>query len=531
MNQNEQTIKYFLYARKSSESEDRQTQSIDDQINHLKSLAKELDLEIAEVFTESKSAKQPNNRPIFEEMINKIEKGEGSGILCWQINRLSRNPVDSGKINWLLQQGIIKSIQTIDKKYLPEDNVLMFNVESGMANQFILELRKNTKRGLVSKAEKGWLPSRAPQGYLNDVIEKTIIEDPKRFNLVRKMWDLMLTGSYSPPKILDIVNDDWGYLTERRKRDGGRPLSISEVYRIFNSSFYYGYFEYKGKMYKGNHKPMITIDEFERVQELLGNRNKAKQKKYEFAFTGVIKCAYCGCSITAEEKTKLIKSTGEKATYIYYRCTRRKRNLKCKEPSIKVEEIEKQVIKEIEKYTISEKFKDWALSVLKEKNEREAEVNNQSYILLNNKYLELQKQLNSLLQMRLRELISDEEFLREKSNLQEEISKIKIKISQNQDNSENWIELVEKAFCFATYARNSFINGDLKIKREIFSALGQSYTLKQGKIEMEPVKWIVPISNLEKNSKTKNKRLELTEIGLNKAKNEANCLVSTQWGD
>ena len=48
-------------------------------------------------------------------------------------------------------------------------------------------------------------------------------------------------------------------------------------------------------MYKGNHKPMITIDEFERVQELLGNRNKAKQKKYEFAFTGVIKCAYCGC--------------------------------------------------------------------------------------------------------------------------------------------------------------------------------------------------------------------------------------------
>jgi site-specific DNA recombinase len=530
MNQNEETIKYFLYARKSSESEDRQTQSIDDQINHLKSLAKDLDLEIAEVFTESKSAKQPNNRPIFEEMINKIEKGEGGGILCWQINRLSRNPVDSGKINWLLQQGIIKSIQTIDKKYLPEDNVLMFNVESGMANQFILELRKNTKRGLVSKAEKGWLPSRAPQGYLNDVIEKTIIEDPKRFNLVRKMWDLMLTGSYSPPKILDIVNDDWGYLTERRKRDGGRPLSISEVYRIFNSSFYYGYFEYKGKMYKGNHKPMITVDEFERVQELLGNRNKAKQKKYEFAFTGVIRCSYCGCLITAEKKTKLIKSTGEKATYIYYRCTRRKRNFKCKEPSIKVEEIERQIIKEIEKYTISEKFKDWALSVLKEKNEKEAEVNNQSYILLNNKYLELQKQLNSLLQMRLRELISDEEFLREKSKLQEEISKIKIKISQNQDKSENWIELVEKAFCFATYARNSFINGDLKTKREIFSALGQSYTLKEGKIEMEPVKWIIPISNLEKNSQIENKGLELTEIGLNKAKNEANCLVSTQWG-
>lgn len=530
MNENEKTIKYFLYARKSSESEDRQTQSIDDQINHLKGLARDLDLEITEVFTESKSAKQPNNRPVFEEMLDKIEKGEGNGILCWQINRLSRNPVDSGRINWLLQQGTIKSIQTIDKKYLPEDNVLMFNVESGMANQFILELRKNTKRGLISKAEKGWLPSRAPQGYLNDVIEKIIIKDPKRFNLVRKMWDLMLTGNYTPPKILDIVNDEWGYLTERRKKDGGRPLSLSEVYRIFNSSFYYGYFEYKGNLYEGKHEPMITLDEFERVQEILGNKDKTKQKKYEFAFTGIIRCAHCGCLITAEEKTKHIKSTGEKNTYIYYRCTRRKRSLKCKEPSIKVEEIEKQIIQEIEKYTISEKFKDWALSVLKEKNTKEAEVNNNSYILLNNKYLDLQRQLNSLLQMRLKELITDEEFIREKSKLQEEISKVKIRISQNQDKSQNWLELVERAFCFATYARNSFINGDLKTKREIFAALGQSYILKGGKIEIKPVNWIIPISNLEKNSKIDNKRLEPTKFSLNKTKNEANCLVSTQWG-
>jgi site-specific DNA recombinase len=276
---------------------------------------------------------------------------------------------------------------------------------------------------------------------------------------------------------------------------------------------------------------MITLDEFERVQELLGNKSKAKKRKNEFAFTGIIKCAYCGCSITADKKTKLIKSTGERNSYTYYRCTRRKRDLKCKEPSITSGEIEKQIIKEIEKYTISEKFKDWALSVLKEKSEKEAEVNNQSYILLNNKYLELQKQLNNLLQMRLRELISDDEFLREKSKLQEEINKTKIKISQNQDKSQNWIELVERAFCFATYARDSFINGDLKTKKEIFSALGQSYTLKDGKIEIKPVNWIIPISNLEKNSKIENKRLEPTKIGLNKAKNEANCLVSAQWGD
>ena len=90
-------IKYFLYARKSSESEDRQVQSIDDQIKRLKELANNSKLKIVKIFEESKSAKKPDNRPIFEEMINRIENNEADGILCWQINRLSRNPIDSAR--------------------------------------------------------------------------------------------------------------------------------------------------------------------------------------------------------------------------------------------------------------------------------------------------------------------------------------------------------------------------------------------------------------------------------------------------
>jgi len=156
MNQPINKIKYFIYARKSSESEDRQVQSIDDQVNRLKKLANDLNLDIKKTYTEAKSAKKPDNRPIFDEMIQRIENGEAEGILCWQINRLSRNPIDSGKLSWLLQRGILKSIQTIDRQYLPEDNVLLFSVESGVANQYILDLSKNTKRGMLSKLEKGW---------------------------------------------------------------------------------------------------------------------------------------------------------------------------------------------------------------------------------------------------------------------------------------------------------------------------------------------------------------------------------------
>ena len=142
MNQKLNKLTYFLYARKSEESDDRQIQSINDQINDLKNLAGRLNLNIKQQYTETRSAKKPNNRPLFDEMLKRIENGEADGILCWHINRLSRNPIDSGKLSWMLQQGILKSIQTMDRQYLPDDNVILFSVETGSSNQFILDLKK-----------------------------------------------------------------------------------------------------------------------------------------------------------------------------------------------------------------------------------------------------------------------------------------------------------------------------------------------------------------------------------------------------
>ena len=102
--QNNNKIKYFLYARKSSESEDRQVASIQSQIDVLKDVAKREDLEIIDVLFESKSAKAPG-RPVFNQMINRINKGEAEGIICWKLDRLARNPVDGGSISWMLQGG------------------------------------------------------------------------------------------------------------------------------------------------------------------------------------------------------------------------------------------------------------------------------------------------------------------------------------------------------------------------------------------------------------------------------------------
>ena len=185
---------YFLYVRKSTDVEDKQVRSIDDQLAVLRALAKTEGLTIADEFIEKRSAKLPG-RPVFSDMLACIERGEAQGIICWKLDRLARNPVDGGQISWFIQQGIIQHIQTHDRSYRPTDNILMMSVEFGMANQYILDLASNVKRGLHEKAKRGDFPGLAPVGYMNDLRVKRIATNKKEAKIVRRTFELYAEGN------------------------------------------------------------------------------------------------------------------------------------------------------------------------------------------------------------------------------------------------------------------------------------------------------------------------------------------------
>ena len=242
MKKQTEKIKYFLYARKSSESEDRQVLSIESQVDELKKIAEREGIQIVEVLPESRSAKDLG-RPIFNAMIDRIAKGEADGILCWKLDRLARNFIDGGKIIEMLQRCTLQHIRSFERHYYPQDNVLLMSVEFGMANQYSRDLAVNVSRGLRKKAEMGWYPSRPPLGYLNSKTNgkgsNDIFKDSGRFDLVRKAWDLMLTGAYTAPKILEKMNNEWGVRTRRDCK-----MSKSNIYNLFTNTFYYGMYEY-----------------------------------------------------------------------------------------------------------------------------------------------------------------------------------------------------------------------------------------------------------------------------------------------
>lgn len=525
--------KYFLYARKSSESEERQIQSIDDQTNRLTELAKGQQLEVVSVFKESKSAKKPHERVVFAEMLERIQKGEADGILCWQINRLSRNPVDSGTIQWMLQTGLLKSIQTIDKEYLPEDNVLLFSVESGMANQFIIDLRKNTLRGMESKLQKGGSPSLARLGYLNDRLNKTIVIDPERFENVKRMWQLMLTGTYSVSQILKIVNEDWGFKTIQRRQRGGTQLSLSGLYSLFYSKFYAGIIEWGGHTYSGSHEPMITMEEYQRVQEILGkSKGKPRPKVYERPFTGIISCGECEARITAETKYKLIKTTGETKRYDYYHCTGKKKYKTCAQKKVISEEaLAKQIESKISEIAILPEFRDWAVEILNGWNDQEIGQRSTKHKALNQTLIETQTQLDNLTKMRYRDLINDDEFTSERNKLQTSITLVKQQLRQTEDRAENWLELTEKVFDFACNARTKFNEGSIQTKKEILAALGTKFTLQDNVLNIEMNKYFEPVMIGYRKLEAEYLRSEPNLTPINKERTDAIASVRSLWGD
>src|SRR3990167_3065253 len=299
---------YAEYDRKSSEPKERQVLSIDEQREECAKVTSRERLKVVLRLEESRSAFKPNNRPEFDKMIELIESGRANAILTWKPDRLCRNPKDGGTLLQLLQDGILKEIRCAEGEvYTPESDHLILQIHFGMANQYSRNLSRNVKRGNYYRFhnKRQWLGP-AKIGWLNvtnpDTKEKEIEVDSERFPLVVKGIRLILSGAHTPMQALHKLNNELCFRTRKTKRQGGKPLSKSGWYKLLADPYLYGLMIRREGETMGNHKPMLTEDEFNRLQIILGRKGKPRIAKHQFAYKEVLKCGGCGGSITAEER-------------------------------------------------------------------------------------------------------------------------------------------------------------------------------------------------------------------------------------
>jgi DNA invertase Pin-like site-specific DNA recombinase len=523
---------YFIYCRKSSEAEDRQVLSIESQTRELEQLAEKLNLPIVEILNESKSAKAPG-RPVFNEMMQRLYRGEASGIICWKLDRLARNAVDGGSIIWAIKQHGIKVMTPAQSYAREDDNIILMYIEFGMAQKYVDDLSKNVKRGLKTKIENGWYPGVAPAGYLNytDKMtgQNTLIKDPERFPLVRQMWDLMLTGLHTPPRILEIANTEWGFRTRPTRRMGGKPLCRSAIYQFFTKPFYYGRFEYpggSGQWYQGKHEPMITEAEYDRVQTMLGRKgNPRPYKHFDFPFTGLIRCGECDRAVTAEEKHQVMcsnckfkfayrkhdacphcKTPIEKMVnplflhYTYYHCSRSRRPV-CRQKCVTGKEMENQITERLAWITISKKFKDWAVKHLHELHEKEKTLQDDIIKTQRKTHQECLEAIDGLLNLKTSSgnkdgiLLSDAEYAQRRGKLLNEKAALEELINNADNRVEQQLKQSEEAFEIAYTAQKRFAEGDPSTKKEILAAVQSNLTLKDKKLLFEAKKPFLILEN------------------------------------
>lgn len=508
MEQNSIKIQYIHYRRKSAEAEDKQILSLEGQQTENEKVIKTERLTIVRDYSESKSAKRPYKRDLFERTMKDIEDGVANGIFAWNPNRLSRNSVDTGRLIYLMDEGKLLIVKTPAQTFqnTPNDK-FMLNLFCSTAKLENDNKGVDVKRGLGDKAKLGWLPSGAPPGYMNDPTaekgNKRILSDPVRRPIIKESWRLLLTGNYATSQILKIINEDLGYRSPKRKRIGGKPMVRSQIYTMFRNPFYYGLFEYprgSGTWCHGQHEPMITEDEFWKAQEILGHRGRPQPHKHTFAYTGMMRCGICGAMITADRRIKIQKN-GNQHLYIHYHCTHRKTIMKCTQGVVEVEELERQIIVTLDELEIPQEFHDFAMTWMQKEDNIEA--NNDGQIIRNLEK-ESEKQtitIDGLIDMRARGEIDEESYQRRLVAARSEKSRLQGILHNNKGQGENPMEAAQDGFAFVEEAKQKFKKGSPETKKAILSTLGSNLTLKDKKLNIDVEETLLPMKKVAKEVK------------------------------
>ena len=465
---------FVLYARKSTEGEDRQVQSIDDQTRHCQTLAGAQDLSISYNVTEAHSAKRHGTRPGFREMIDRIEAGNADGILAWHPDRLARNAIDGGWILDLLDRGKLRHLRFAAYTFenTPEGKMMLGMIFS-QAKYQVDKLSVDVRRGMDTKREQGWFPHRVGEGYKNELETHTVIADPVRFPLLRQAVELILAGTHRPSEALRVLNDDWGYRTRTTKRSGGGPLSRSGFYHILSNPFYHGECRELGISYAGAHLPLMSRAEFRQIQDRLASTGKQKPKLHAHPFTGLIRCGRCGSAVTASR----VKG------HVYYHCTDRRGV--CTKAGIRGEALEAQFLAYFDRLNVPVWLEPLLVEVTGRNlaaepgREEAAEAGREAALEA------ARNEQRALRGMQRRELLTDAEYLEDNARLTDEIENLERAAQKNGTEATRRQETAASVVAYAAWSRQAFLDAGPAEQRRLAGLLGEKLLLADRLLTVE----------------------------------------------
>jgi site-specific DNA recombinase len=424
----ENQLSFFLYARKSTDVEDKQVLSIDAQLSELREFAVRDSLNVVEELIEKQSAKIPG-RPVFDDMLERIEAGEASGILAWHPDRLARNSVDGGQIIYLLDTAKIKTLKFPTFRFESDpQGKFMLNIMFGQSKYYVDSLSENTKRGLREKVRRGEYPGCAPIGYLNDYRTKRVIIDRERAPLVRQVFEQYATGKVT----LDVMRH---FLAENKVRTRNRKMvGRAFISNMLSNPFYYGHFRYGGEVHEGKHEAIVSKKLFDCAHAVLKGRYKWSPNGKPITpkpYLGLLHCSTCGGAITAEIQKG----------HTYYRCTKKSRaTVWCLQPYIREEALDAEISGLLKPYSLRADWADEMLKLVKDEKTQSAQTAAQVIAEKRGEIEKINLRLQKLLDSFLDEIIDRETYVAEKAKGMSQKKSLEEQSTALLTGRANWLE-------------------------------------------------------------------------------------------
>ena len=491
-------MKYLAYCRKSSEEESKQVQSLETQERMLMEYATKKNLEVIDIIKESKSAKTDGNRPLFTHLIDRITRGDASGILVLHTDRLSRNGIESGRVIKLFESGFLEEICTPTRVYASAEDLLYIDFDFVFAAHYSRNLSIRVKEGNATKLAKGEYIGRAPLGYT--YLKNKIVPDPIRARHITKAFSLYSTGYYTLLQIKDILHKD-GF----RSRLTGNKLSKTSIHIILLNPVYYGVIRNQGALQKGIHKPLTTKETFNKVQLVLQGKNRSKKLKHDFLYRNYLTCGNCHCKLTASVK---------KQRYNYYYCTNGKKI--CDEHKNYMDEkyIFKIILNEFQNLSLDKELADLAFDIYIDELKSNYQNKSDQREILVKQIANLDKKLSRLLDLRLEEAIDKDSFLEKQRSLKSEKAELEIALLQVKEHKlETTLELLLDFKKRACSLGDMFNKGDEVVRADLLKSALWNLQIKNKKVAL--IQYKPPYEYVKNLNKTRNLKTWLAHLDWN----------------
>lgn len=381
-----------LYARVSSDEQEREGFSIPSQLKFLRQYAEAEGFTIVAEFVDVETAKAAG-RSEFGNMVEFLQEQTRikdpdercRTILVEKTDRLYRNLKDWVTIDEL----------DIDIHFVKENSVIspdshsserfLHGIKVLMAKNYVDNLSEETVKGLQEKAEQGIWPLKPSVGYRSVELaggKKGIEPDPDTAPIIVRLFEWYASGDYSLDEITEMARE--AGLTTPRSR---KPANRAWIHKILRNRIYYGEFDWKGDVYPAIHEPLINRELWQKVQATMKKRSekKTRRSKHNFAFSGLITCAHCGCALVGEIQKK---------KYIYYHCTRAKGP--CPAPYVREEVLEEKFTELLGQLQWKDELVVWARDALRESHEDEQTFHEEAVTRLQGEYNRLQRRIEEM---------------------------------------------------------------------------------------------------------------------------------------